>query len=130
MTAPVSRITIVGLGPGNPELRTVGAQRAIDTADRIIVRTRIHPGLDDLVTDPRVTDCDDLYETAAGFDVLYPAIADRVLKTAHAVGTTVFAVPGHPRIGERSVPIVEAGARELGIPVEVHDAVGFLDVAV
>ena len=48
MTAPASRITIIGLGPGNPALRTVGAQRALDAADRIILRTRIHPGLDDL----------------------------------------------------------------------------------
>ena len=49
MTASASRITIVGLGPGDPELRTVGAQRALDAADRIILRTRVHPGLDDLV---------------------------------------------------------------------------------
>jgi len=130
MTAPQSGITIVGLGPGNPELRTVGAQRAIDSADRIIVRTRIHPGLDDLITDPRVTDCDDLYETAAGFDVLYPAIANRVLEMARGGGTTVFAVPGHPRFGERSVPLIEAGARDFAIPVKVQDAVSFLDVAV
>ena len=40
-----------------------------------------------------------------------------------------FAVPGHPRIGERSVPLVEAGAREFGIPIDVQDAVSFLDVA-
>jgi tetrapyrrole methylase family protein/MazG family protein len=129
MTARASRITIIGLGPGNPALRTVDAQRAIDTANRIILRTRIHPGLDDLAADARVTDCDDLYQSAADFDVLYPAIARRVLGAAQCDGAVVFAVPGHPRIGERSVPLVEAGARELGIPIEVQDAVSFLDVA-
>lgn len=128
MTSRASRITIIGLGPGDPALRTVGAQRAIDAADRIILRTRIHPGLDDLATDVRVTDCDDLYESATDFDVLYPAIARRVLNLAQAGGVLVFAVPGHPRIGERSVPLVEAGARELGIPVDILDAVSFLDV--
>jgi tetrapyrrole methylase family protein/MazG family protein len=129
MTAPSPQITIIGLGPGNPALRTVGAQRALDAADRIILRTRIHPGLDDLASDSRVTDCDDLYENAADFDALYLAVANRVLSAAQSAGAMVFAVPGHPRIGERSVPLVEAGARELGIPIDVQDAVSFLDVA-
>jgi tetrapyrrole methylase family protein/MazG family protein len=129
MTAPSPQITVIGLGPGNPALRTVGTQRALDAADRIILRTRIHPGLDDLAIDARVTDCDDLYESAANFDALYPAVAGRVLSAAQAGGTVVFAVPGHPRIGERSVPLVEAGARELGIPIDVQDAVSFLDCA-
>jgi tetrapyrrole methylase family protein / MazG family protein len=128
MTAPDSRIVVIGLGPGNPALRTVGAQQMLDAADRIILRTRIHPGLDDLVTDARVTDCDDLYESAANFDVLYPAIAHRVLGAAQAGGVIVFAVPGHPRVGERTVPLIESGAHELGIPIDVQDAVSFLDV--
>jgi tetrapyrrole methylase family protein/MazG family protein len=128
MTAPVSRITIVGLGPGNPSLRTIGAQRALDSADRIILRTRVHPGLDDLATDARVTDCDDLYESACDFDALYPAIASRVVGTARSGGAVVFAVPGHPRIGERSVPLIEAAAREFGVPIDVLDGVSFLDV--
>ena len=127
MTTPDSRIVAIGLGPGNPALRTVGAQQMLDAADRIILRTRIHPGLDDLASDARVTDCDDLYESAANFDVLYPAIAQRVLGAAQVGGVVVFAVPGHPRVGERTVPLIEAGARELGIPIDVQDAVSFLD---
>src|SRR5918994_4800501 len=130
MTAPASRITVVGLGPGNPELRTVGAQRALDAAERIILRTRIHPGLGDLAADPRVTDCDDLYERASDFADLYPAIAQRVLSVARTCENVVFAVPGHPRFGEKTVPLVEAGAHELDIPVVVLDAVSFLDAAV
>jgi tetrapyrrole methylase family protein / MazG family protein len=130
MTAPSSRIVVAGLGPGNPELRTVGTQRALDAAHRIILRTRIHPGLDDLDADPRVTDCDDLYESAGNFDVLYPAIADRVLDAARSGDSVVFAVPGHPRMGEKSVPLIEAGAHDLGISVDILDAVSFLDVAI
>ena len=129
MTSPVARITIVGLGPGDPDLRTVGAQRALDEAKRIILRTKIHPGLGDLAADPRVIDCDDLYESAPDFEALYSAIADRVLSVARSGQDIVFAVPGHPRIGEKSVPLVEAGARELGIQVAVLDAVSFLDAA-
>jgi tetrapyrrole methylase family protein/MazG family protein len=127
MTASPGKITIVGLGPGDPGSRTLGAQRALDRADQIILRTRIHPGIDDLATDPRVTDCDDLYLAAPGFDVLYPAIAQRVLDRARNGGATVFAVPGHPRFGERAVPLVESGASILGIPTETLDAVSFVD---
>ena len=57
----------------------------LDAAERIILRTRIHPGLGDLAADPRVTDCDDLYQRAGDFGDLYPAIAQRVLGwRAHA----------------------------------------------
>ena len=94
-----SRIIIAGLGPGNPELRTIGTQRALDAADQIILRTRVHPGLGDLVGDTRVTDCDDP-TTARDFDVLYRAIADRVLSAARSGGTVVFAVPGTPVSGK------------------------------
>ncbi|MGH2615551.1 MAG: MazG family protein [Thermomicrobiales bacterium] len=129
MTGASSRIVIVGLGPGDPDLRTVGAQRALDRADRIILRTRVHPGLDDLASDPRVTDCDDLYERADGFDRLYPAIASRVLDAAREGGNVVFAVPGHPRFAERAVPLIETGAHELGVAVEVQAGVSFIDTS-
>lgn len=122
-------IVIAGLGPGNPDLRALGAQRALDAADRIILRTRIHPGLGDLIDDPRVTDCDDLYETAAGFDRLYSAIANRVLDAAEPGQSVVFAVPGHPRFGERSVALIEDGARDRGIAVTAMDGVSFIDAA-
>src|SRR5919112_548913 len=129
MTDSASRIIIIGLGPGDAGLRTVGAQRALDAAERIVLRTRVHPGLDDLVADPRVTDCDDLYESFGDFGELYRAIAQRVVSAARTSQNLVFAVPGHPRIGENSVPLVEAGARDLGILVDVLDAVSFIDAA-
>jgi tetrapyrrole methylase family protein/MazG family protein len=75
-----------------------------------------------------VTDCDDLYERAADFDALYPAIARRVVGAARSGAAVVFAVPGHPRIGERTVLLIEAAAREIGIPIDVLDGVSFLDV--
>jgi tetrapyrrole methylase family protein/MazG family protein len=124
------RIVIVGLGPGDPDLRTIGTQRLLDAADRIVLRTRIHPGASDLAQDPRASSCDDLYEGAEGFDPLYSAIADRVIEDAREGGLTVFAVPGHPRYGERTVPLIETKARQAGIPTEVLDAVSFVDAAI
>ena len=57
-----------------------------------------------------------------------PAIESKRAIPLH--GRVVFAVPGHPRIGERSVPLVEAKAREAGIPTVVLDAISFIDAAV
>jgi tetrapyrrole methylase family protein/MazG family protein len=129
MGASQARIIIVGLGPGAPEQRTVGAQRALDDADRIILRTGIHPGIEDLLADERVSTCDDLYETAGGFDVLYVAIAQRVVASARPCETVVFAVPGHPRVGERVVPLIAAQARAAGIALDVFDGISFVDAA-
>lgn len=129
MTATAHGITIVGLGPGDPDLRTLGTQRALDEADAIILRTRIHPGLDDLAADPRVSDCDDLYQSSNQFGDLYGAIANRVIDHAKSDANVVFAVPGHPRFAERSVALIVERAAAQRIPVRVLDAVSFVDVA-
>ncbi|HET7093416.1 MAG TPA: hypothetical protein VFI22_08060, partial [Thermomicrobiales bacterium] len=61
-------ITVVGLGPGDPALRTLATQETLDRAKRIVLRTAIHPGLADLRGDRRVVACDDLYERSDTFD--------------------------------------------------------------
>jgi tetrapyrrole methylase family protein/MazG family protein len=127
----LNHLTIVGLGPGDPGTRTVATQQALDAATTIILRTRIHPGLDDLSTDPRVSTCDDLYEGAAKFDDLYDAIAQRVRDAARGAkpGQVVYAVPGHPLFGERSVARVLARSTEDDIDARVLGAVSAVDAA-
>lgn len=126
------RLLVVGLGPGDPSLRTIGTQRALDAAERIVLRTRVHPGLEDLLGDDRVSDCDDLYAVSGSFDGVYRAIAERVLGfvTGTGEGGVVFAVPGHPRFGERSVGLIEERAAELGVGVAVMTAVSSVDAVV
>jgi tetrapyrrole methylase family protein / MazG family protein len=129
MTFRQPRIVIAGLGPGAASLRTVAVQRALDSADEIILRTRIHPGLGDLASDPRVSDCDDLYQRGETFADIYVVIAQRVVQKAREGGSVVYAVPGHPRFGERTVPLVEAAASANGISVDVLEGVSFVDVS-
>ena len=123
------QITIIGLGPGDPDLRTVGAQRALDAAGRVVLRTREHPGIADIVSDERAVACDDVYENSASFDDVYPAIAQRVVDLASGGANVVYAVPGHPRFAERSVILIQQLAAEQDIPVTVLDAVSFVDVS-
>jgi siroheme synthase len=56
----MSHITIAGLGPGSPGLRTVETAKAISDASVIVLRTGIHPGIEDLIADARVVVCDDI----------------------------------------------------------------------
>jgi tetrapyrrole methylase family protein/MazG family protein len=123
------QITVIGLGPGDADLRTVGAQRALDAADHIVLRTREHPGIADIIADPRTTACDDIYESAASFDEVYPAIAQRVLDLANGGAHVVYAIPGHPRFAERSVILIRELATGQDIPITVLDAVSFVDVS-
>jgi len=126
--AAVPRITVVGLGPGDPSLLTVGAQAAFDRAAAIVLRTAIHPWLT-ITGDPRCTVCDDLYDAGGSFDEVYAAIVARVIDIAEAAdGETVYAVTGHPRFGERTVEMLSGAAAKRGIPVDVLPAVSFLDV--
>lgn len=116
-------ITIVGLGPGDliPEER--GARRALDSDGPVLVRTLQHPAAQQLAEHKDVVSCDDLY-AAEAFELVYDAIADRVLNTD---GPVVYAVPGSPLVAERSVAAIRAKANAAGVPVVVVPAPSFLD---
>src|SRR5574341_124476 len=95
-------VTVVGLGPGDFDSLSVGALREIERVGRILARTERHPvvaQLRDRGID--VASLDAEYEAADDFESLYRGLAERVLRAA-AAGEVVYAVPGHPLIGERS----------------------------
>jgi tetrapyrrole methylase family protein/MazG family protein len=120
-------LSILGLGPGNPDQRTVEAVEVLSTASRILLRTGIHPGVNDLLGDPRVSTCDDIYESGRTFDEVYAAIVERVIAQV-SNGDLVFAVPGHPLIGERTVIALLDRAEASAIPVRIVAGVSALDV--
>jgi tetrapyrrole methylase family protein/MazG family protein len=122
-----SHLTIVGLGPGDPQHRTLAALTALARAEQILLRTGIHPGIDDLLDDERVTTCDDLYASAGSFDDVYEGIIERVLELL-TEGHLVFAVPGSPTAGERTVRKLRAAVPAAGYNVEILPGVSGLDL--
>ena len=120
-------LTIVGLGPGNADLRSIAAQKAIDGATCIILRTAIHPGIADLQGDSRVLTCDDLYDALPTFKALYPAIVDRILSHLDSQNV-VYAVPGNPVAGELTVIQLRSSAEAAGHTVRVVPGTGGLDL--
>ncbi len=120
-------ITIVGLGPGDPADVTRAAWEALTTTPEVYARTREHPALAALPADVQVYTFDDVYTQAETFAEVYETIARRVLTLGERPEGVVYAVPGHPRVGEATTPRIEALAREAGLPVRVVEGISFVD---
>lgn len=122
-------ITIVGLGPAGTRLLPDASRRLIESgSSEVIVRTVEHPAVRELAESVAMVACDDLYERHDDFDVVYGAIADRVMAAAME-GPVVYAVPGSPAVGESTVAIIRDRASEADISVEILGAPSFLDLA-
>jgi tetrapyrrole methylase family protein/MazG family protein len=80
----------------------------LDPDTTVIVRTLQHPAASELAGERVVETCDDLYEHAT-FEEVYEAIADRVIKASQR-GTTIYAVPGSPLVGELAVDRIRSRA--------------------
>ncbi len=122
----MARLTVVGLGPGGLD-RVPGRVRELlaDPARRLLVRTAHHPAAAELAALREVESGDALYEEAGGFDDLYPALAGWVVAAA-ADRDVVYAVPGSPLVGERSVALVHERAAAAGIDMEVIAGESFI----
>lgn len=120
-------ITIVGLGPGPAELRTIAAQRALNSASTILIRN--HQGADfgDLLARPNVIDIDTYRDPEAPSGQRWQRSAQAVIEAA-ANGPVVLAIPGHPRFGEMLTVETIGLARERGLTVEVLDGLSMIDL--
>ncbi len=125
MAAP-TRLTIVGLGPGAPEHLTAAAASALSEA-RVIVRTRLHPVAQSFPRADRWIACDDFYETATSFQEVYDRIVGRVIEEARRA-PLVYAVPGHPLVGEATVRRLLIDAPQHGIDCSIIPGLSFVDV--
>jgi tetrapyrrole methylase family protein / MazG family protein len=120
-------ITIVGLGPGDPALLTLQAWDLLSQAGEIYVRTQRHPTVAGLPPGIVLHSFDAMYDRAADFDTVYETIAGLILSLGRRTGGVIYAVPGHPLVGEASVQrILEAAAAE-GLPVRLVDGLSFVE---
>lgn len=129
MTVPkitVPRITIVGLGPGDPSLLTSGTLVAIEQSGNRFLRTGIHPSAG-AVVDARTFD--HLYDQHAAFADVYDAIVSTLLAEARVAGEVLYAVPGSPAVAERTVELLLEQAPSAGVDVVLVPALSFADLA-
>ncbi len=122
-------ITVVGLGPGAWGLVTLEAKEAIANAPEIWLRTARHPVVASFPTSTKVQAFDYLYDEKKTFDEVYAAIVARLLELARRPEGVVYAVPGHPLVGERTVALLLVAAREAAVSVRVIAGLSFLEPA-
>ena len=120
-------ITIVGLGPGAREQLTLEAWQVLSEAREVYLRTNQHPTVPYLPSGPVYHSFDELYETSETFDQVYEAIARQVLRLGQRPEGMVYAVPGHPLMGETATFRIMELAGEAELPLRVVAGLSFLE---
>jgi len=122
-------ITIVGLGPGDPQQLTREAWDALSAAPEIYLRTARHPTVAGLPETAARHSFDEVYETVERPEQVYEAIAERVLALGARPEGVVYAVPGHPCVAEASVQLIRQRAAGRGLPVRIVAGLSFVEPA-
>jgi tetrapyrrole methylase family protein/MazG family protein len=120
-------ITLLGLGPGNPQLLTLQAWEILNTVSEIYLRTRLHLMVDGLPSTLQVHSFDHLFETNDPLDDIYTQIVARVLMLGKRPEGIIYAVPGHPLIANTACLEILRSAREGGIPIRIVEGLSFLE---
>lgn len=120
-------ITIVGLGPGDPAHLTREAWEVLAGADEVYVRTGRHPTVPGLPAGLAWHSFDHLYETLDTLPEVYETIAVEVLALGLRAEGVIYAVPGHPLMGESSVQLILARAGEENLPVRIVEGLSFVE---
>src|SRR5712691_6768604 len=129
----MTSITIVGLGPGQWSDLTLQAHTVLTEAaadnKMVYFRTLIHPTVEPLkaeIPNLRIESFDYLYDESSNWDMLYQQIAEEIC-TLSEQQPVIYAVPGHPLIGEASVQRVLALARARGLSTNIVAGLSFLE---
>ena len=120
-------ITLLGLGPGDPNLLTRQASQIIENATDIYLRTSQHPTVAGFPPGLQVHSFDHLYEKLESFEEVYAQIVEQVLDLGLRPEGVIYAVPGHPFIAETTGPEIYRRAREAGTPVRIVAGLSFLE---
>jgi tetrapyrrole methylase family protein/MazG family protein len=120
-------IAIVGLGPGDPRHLTREAWEVLDTAGEVWLRTEHHPTVAGLPPHLTLHSFDYLYEEAKDFLQVYDAIASEVLRLGRRPAGVIYAVPGHPLVGEATVRQILSRVEEAGLSVRVVEGLSFVE---
>ncbi len=119
-------ITLLGLGPGDPDLLTRRAWHVLGSAKEVHLRTHHHPVVEHLPPHLIVHSFDYLYEESQTFEDVYRRIVEQVLELSQRPQGVIYAVPGHPLIAETTGVEIMRQAQQLSIPVSVVEGVSFI----
>jgi tetrapyrrole methylase family protein/MazG family protein len=127
-------ITILGLGPGRWDNLTLQARALLEQAASdnrtVFFRTLIHATVEPLkleIPNLRITSFDSFYNEATSWDTLYQRIAQEICTLAEQQPPVLYAVPGHPLIGEATVQLILQQARDCGLSTSIVAGLSFLE---
>jgi len=123
------QIIIVGLGPGDAGDLTRDAWQVLQEAGEVWLRTLHHPVVADLPAGLTLHAFDEIYERSDRFSEVYSEIVQQILTLGRREQGVVYAVPGHPLVGESTVTRLLAMAREAGLPVRIVGGLSFVEPA-
>jgi tetrapyrrole methylase family protein/MazG family protein len=119
-------ITLLGLGPGDPNLLTREAWETLNQSKTVHLRTRRHPTIAGLPAHLALIDFDAVYDAGDAFESVYARIVDAVMDAAQH-GDVVYAVPGHPLVGEATTPLILQRAAQAKIPTRIVAGLSFIE---
>ena len=137
-------IRLIGLGPGDSDGLSRGAEKALRQASALAetgagslyLRTQRHPCVDWLAGQGlKFQTFDKVYDTAQDFASVYQHIAATIISEAvnnkpdGFLFEVAFAVPGHPLFGEESVRLILQEASAQNIPCEIISSSSFVEAA-
>lgn len=120
-------ITLLGLGPGNPDQLTREAWDVLSSADEVWLRTRQHPTVNALPPSVNLHSFDELYENGESFEQVYDTIIEKVLELGRRPDGVIYAVPGHPFVAETTCPKIARLARDEGLATVIVEGLSFLE---
>jgi len=135
---PEADIIVVGLGPGGLHDLTLGVWQALQNARIVWFRTQRHPSITDLTEllqtqNILVQTFDALYEQHDRFAEVYQTIVQELIHSAQngsiRSGPIIYAVPGHPWVGEATTPLLLEQAKQQNLKVHILGGVSFVDAA-
>lgn len=129
MSAPqfTAGITLLGLGPGDPNLLTRQAWDWLDQIPEIYLRTKQHPVVAGFPVHLKVHSFDHLYDKGEKFEEVYANITEQVLELGRRPQGVTYAVPGHPFVAEATSPEIARRARAEGLTVRIIEGISFLE---
>ncbi len=119
------KITIVGLGPHDSQCWTVAAQHHLSQVEEVYLRTARHPSVADISA--KTHSFDDWYEQASDFNELYDRVATEIVRLGQRPTGVTYAVPGHPHVGEATVPRIMDLAEAQQLPVKIIHGLSFIE---
>ncbi len=120
-------ITLLGLGPGDPNQLTREAWDVLSSADEVYLRTKQHPTIYGLPSTVKIHSFDDLYQNGNTFDEVYATITKKILELGRREQGVIYAVPGHPFVAESTCPEIARLARDEGLALRIVEGLSFLE---